>query len=104
MDVEIFDSDALPIPDLGLHCHQCGYPLAGLTSHCCPECGWQFKMDDLVPPGDFPTLIYAGKEILLTPTVIELLRRARIPFMESIGTTENLYGIAGATNRRARAG
>ena len=32
----------LPVPDLGLHCRQCSYPLRGLPSHVCPECGTTF--------------------------------------------------------------
>ena len=45
---EPVDLDQLPIPDWGLHCPQCGYPLRGLPEHRCPECGTRFRMADLV--------------------------------------------------------
>lgn len=34
----------LPIPDWGLHCPSCEYPLRGLPSHRCPECGLVLDM------------------------------------------------------------
>ncbi|MEW6251385.1 MAG: hypothetical protein AB1716_12115 [Planctomycetota bacterium] len=45
-----FDLDQLPIPDWGLHCPKCRYPLRGLPRHRCPECGTAFEMRDMVPP------------------------------------------------------
>ena len=40
--------DQLPIPDWGLHCPQCHYPLRGLPSHRCPECGAELNIASLV--------------------------------------------------------
>jgi hypothetical protein len=97
-----FDPDALPIPDLGLRCPGCGYNLAGLPEHRCPECGRALDFDDHIPKGDFPPVIFQGKEVRITPEVSEILNRARIPFMEKIGPVESLYGIGGPTNTRAR--
>ncbi|RMF77629.1 MAG: hypothetical protein D6744_11140, partial [Planctomycetota bacterium] len=40
----------LPIPDWGLTCPRCRYPLRGLPSHRCPECGTDLDMEKLVEP------------------------------------------------------
>lgn len=42
--------DQLPIPDWQLNCPHCEYPLRGLPSHRCPECGRDFAMSDVVKP------------------------------------------------------
>lgn len=42
------DLDQLPIPDWDLNCPVCKYPLKGLPSHRCPECGLQLDMEKLV--------------------------------------------------------
>lgn len=97
-----FDPHALPVPDLGLGCLHCGFKLAGLPEHRCPECGRAFDLNAHMPKGDFPPVIYQGKEVRLTPEVMEILKRARIPYMEKIGPVESLYGIGGATNPKAR--
>ena len=47
MDAEI-DIGQLPIPDWGLGCPQCRYPLRGLPSHRCPECGTELDMQSVV--------------------------------------------------------
>lgn len=44
------DLNVLPIPDWGLRCLRCRYPLIGLPSHRCPECGTEFEMADVVKP------------------------------------------------------
>lgn len=44
------DLDQLPIPDWGLVCPNCRYPLKGLTSHRCPECGTKFEIRKLIRP------------------------------------------------------
>jgi len=43
------DIHQLPIPDWGLLCPGCRYPLVGLPSHRCPECGLALRMDEIVP-------------------------------------------------------
>lgn len=43
-----FDVNQLPIPDWGLHCPKCSYPLRGLPSHRCPECGASLMMQEIV--------------------------------------------------------
>jgi hypothetical protein len=89
-----FDPNVLPIPDLGLLCPSCGYILAGLPRHRCPECGREFAMDDLVPPGDFPPVVCNGRFVHLTREIRELLRRLRIPFVQTGGgPLEVLYGL-----------
>ncbi len=44
------DIDQLPIPDWGLVCPRCSYPLRGLPEHRCPECGLAFHMENVVKP------------------------------------------------------
>lgn len=44
------DFDRLPVPDFGLGCPNCNYPLAGLPSHRCPECGTAFDVRELIEP------------------------------------------------------
>ena len=46
MPVDVYE---LPIPDWGLSCPQCGYPLKFLPSHRCPECGTELDMGSIVP-------------------------------------------------------
>jgi hypothetical protein len=36
------------VPDWGLECPQCRYPLRGLPEHRCPECGTRFDPQQLV--------------------------------------------------------
>ena len=47
MDIDL---NALPIPDWGIECPTCHYPLVGLPSHRCPECGTEFDMAEVVKP------------------------------------------------------
>jgi hypothetical protein len=47
--VEI-DLAQLPIPDWGLTCPRCHYPLRGLPTHRCPECGRRLVIKELVGP------------------------------------------------------
>lgn len=44
------DIHQLPIPDWGLQCPGCGYPLRGLPRHRCPECGREFEIAELISP------------------------------------------------------
>ena len=97
-----FDPEALPVPDLGLRCLKCGYGLAGLPRHQCPECGKTFTIDEHIPKGDFPVIIFNGKELRGTPELMDLLKRYRIPFMEVMGPADSMYGLVGATYRGTR--
>lgn len=42
------DLNQLPIPDWDLHCPECNYPLRGLPSHRCPECGCELDIAALI--------------------------------------------------------
>lgn len=42
------DVHQLPIPDWGLNCPKCRYPLRGLPSHRCPECGNDLDIPSLI--------------------------------------------------------
>lgn len=50
METMEIDLNGLPIPDWGLECPQCRYPLVGLPLHRCPECGTEFDMAEIVKP------------------------------------------------------
>lgn len=89
----VFDPNQLPMPDLGLTCRECGYPLAYLPGHRCPECGWSFTLDDLVPPGDFPPLYADGAEVRGTAEVLQLLREYQVPFISHLPPTEAVFGL-----------
>ena len=78
----MFDPDALPVPDLGLVCKGCGYPLAGLSEHRCPECGRSFTLEEYLPRGDWPALIADGESVRATREVVKLLWTYQIPFLE----------------------
>lgn len=47
MDIDL---NQLPIPDWDLSCPQCGYPVRGLPTHRCQECGTPFDIRELVRP------------------------------------------------------
>jgi len=97
-----FDPEQLPVPDLGLRCLGCGYGLAGLPRHICPECGRSFTLDEHIPEGDFPIVIFNGEELINTPKTISLLRQYRIPYLETRGPLESVLGLGVATNGRGR--
>ena len=88
----MFDSTQLPVPDLGFRCKTCGYPLARLTEHKCPECGKPFALEDYIPSGRVPMLIAGGEQAIATPDVIELLDRYGIPHVEQTGYMSSLFG------------
>ena len=97
----MFDEQQLPVPDLGLVCKGCGYPLGSLLEHRCPECGRSFALADYVPEGLMPPLFAGGEQIKATPEVVELLDRYQIPYQEIRSTLENL-GHPGISNLSAR--
>lgn len=95
-----FDPEALPIPSLGLTCRHCGYLLDQLPEHRCPECGWRFTIDNLLPPGDFPLVTMDGAPVLLTPDVGAILKAARILHVRYDGPLESVYGLPSSINGR----
>ena len=60
----MFDPDTYPLRDFGLRCGDCGYPLANLTRHQCPECGRAFTLDEYIPEGAMPLLIASALPVL----------------------------------------
>ncbi len=82
-----------PLPDFGLVCLNCRYRLAGLTRPRCPECGRAIELEEYVPKGDFPTLIFAGREVRLTPQLEARFRKARIHYTTKLGHTDAMYGL-----------
>jgi len=83
---ESFDPAALPMPDLGAICRECGYLLVGLSEHRCPECGWRFTLDDLIPEGDPAMVRIRGCPVPLTPRVREVLGIAELFAPAAIAT------------------
>ncbi|HUN81568.1 MAG TPA: hypothetical protein VMV81_08690 [Phycisphaerae bacterium] len=77
----MLDPEALPIPDFGLRCLNCGYLLAGLPEHRCPECGRLIKIQEHIPPGDWPMVILEGAPVSVTAEVSSMLGIYQIPFM-----------------------
>ncbi|MEM9916089.1 MAG: hypothetical protein AAF911_14130 [Planctomycetota bacterium] len=93
----MFDPDQLPIPDLGLGCPNCRYPVVGLSVHRCPECGTRFRLEDLIPPGDPPPLMIGGEPVRSTPEVVELFSLYQIPAMPVQSEFDAALGVhAGA--------
>lgn len=88
----MFDPHTLPVPDLGFGCRKCGYPLANLPEHRCPECGRAFTLEEYIPAGATPLLIAGGEQVRATSEVIELFRRYQIPFIERPGPFEAVLG------------
>lgn len=88
----MIDPEAFPVPDLGLCCHGCGYPLAGLNEHRCPECGRTFSIDEHIPPGDFPPLFADGQEVRAEQHILALLRTYHIPWIERTDAFPSLFG------------
>ncbi|RIK69368.1 MAG: hypothetical protein DCC65_01090 [Planctomycetota bacterium] len=86
-----FDPYALPVPDLGLRCLRCGYNLAHLPRHRCPECGTEFDIESYIPPGDVPLVILNGEEVRITADIAELLRQYQIGFLQRAGPFD-VYG------------
>ncbi|MEK6644767.1 MAG: hypothetical protein AABZ08_12760 [Planctomycetota bacterium] len=74
--------DATTVPDYGLKCKACGYFLAGLPRHICPECGRAFTLEEFIPPGEFPVVFMEGKPVQAERDVRDLMTRYHIPFME----------------------
>jgi hypothetical protein len=97
-----FDPNALPVPDVGLKCLKCSYNLAGLPEHRCPECGTAFTMEDRIPKGDFPVVIFNSKEVPCDAKVVELLNRVHIPYMEVLRPGETMMGLGGSTRPGGR--
>jgi hypothetical protein len=86
-----FDPNQLPMPDLGALCRQCGYPLIGLPTHRCPECGWQFTLDDLRPEGEVPPVWIDGQGVPMTKAIQQILELHEVPFDRNV--MDALYGI-----------
>ncbi|MEM6460201.1 MAG: hypothetical protein AAF710_12505 [Planctomycetota bacterium] len=94
----MFDPDQLPVPDLGLSCVGCGYPLAFLEEHRCPECGRAFTLDEHVPTGDdAPPLFAGGEAVHATPEIVALLEAYQVPFVRLRGHFDAALGSYSGT-------
>ncbi|MEM6331783.1 MAG: hypothetical protein AAF823_00380 [Planctomycetota bacterium] len=81
-----------PLPDLGLKCQSCAYPLAGVTKRVCPECGWAFELDDLIPEGAFPPLIADGEMVRATDELEELMQAYDVPLVRMQDPLNDVFG------------
>lgn len=90
-DAMPFDPSTIPMPDLGALCRICGYPLVGLGAHRCPECGWQFSLGDLIPPGEWPIVQLYGQPVPVTQAVCAILNIEGIAFEDNI--IHALWGV-----------
>jgi len=93
-----FDPDALPVPDLGLRCMACEYPLAGLSEHRCPECGRPFALDEFLPPGDFPLVVFAGKPVRVDDEIAAFMRGVGIPILQRRTSLDAMRGMDARPN------
>lgn len=92
-----FDPAVLPMPDLGALCRECDYPLVGLGEHRCPECGWRFTLDDLIPPGEWPLVRIYAQPVAMSKDVRQLLNLQELPYEDNVLTA--LYGVQIATKQ-----
>ncbi|HRR84538.1 MAG TPA: hypothetical protein P5316_05955 [Phycisphaerae bacterium] len=76
-----------PVPQLGLECNGCGYPLRGLPGDQCPECGREFSLTDYIPPEPWGE-VAVGASATETMLIFSHLRSLGIPCMitEARGT------------------
>ncbi|MEM6755919.1 MAG: hypothetical protein AAF586_02030 [Planctomycetota bacterium] len=81
-----------PLPDLGLACRVCGYPLAGVTRLSCPECGDAFALDDYIPEGAFPPLIADGQAVRYSADLAELFAAYHLPIVEMHDPIHMIFG------------
>jgi hypothetical protein len=81
-----------PLPDYGLRCRLCGYPLAGLNRPRCPECGDAIRLDDYIPEGAFPPLIADGKPVHASPDLDELFAAYHLPTVELNDPIHTVFG------------
>lgn len=49
----IFTGLERPLPNFGLCCLRCDWPLAGASRNTCPHCGQFFDPSEAIPPGDW---------------------------------------------------
>lgn len=82
----------LPLPDLGLVCRRCRYPLAGVARWACPECGLEIDLDSYLPEGAWPMLIIGGQVARATPDRVALLRRYKIGIVEQRNSVGDMLG------------
>ncbi len=88
-----FDPDALPVPDLGLKCMACDCTLAGLSEHRCRKCGRRFTLDEYLPPGDFPLVVFAGKPVRMDDEIAAFMRGVGIPVLERRTSLDAMRGM-----------
>lgn len=100
----MIDPTQLPIPDWGLVCPKCSYPLQGLPAHRCPECGHRLNMAALVQPWTrLRDPRFAGRERPL-PDFGLTCPACRQPLAGATGSTCPHCGVAFDVQSRQPAG
>jgi len=86
-----------PVPELGLTCANCDYPLRGLPGGRCPECGEPFDLAACVPSGKWVP-IPAGGNQPQAQLVFNALRTEGIPCVLEFAsdTLSTMYGFSPA--------
>ncbi len=69
---------------------RCGYNLAGLPRHVCPECGKIIKLEEHIPPDDFPMVIVNGQHVIVSNEIRDLLADYSVPFLENKRPSETV--------------
>lgn len=59
-------------------------------------------MEEFIPPGLYPVVIFNGREVLSTPQITDLLQRMKVPYMEVMRPGDIVYGIGSPIGKGAR--
>lgn len=59
-------------------------------------------MEEYIPPGDFPVLIFLGKEVRVEPKVIAMLKSVQVPYLEVLRPGETMMGQMGTVDTHGR--
>ena len=95
-----FSGSQRPLPDFGLFCDKCGWPLAGAPADACPDCGRPFRFQRIIPHGDWVNL---GRFISgsLRPVAKAILYQDEIPYIISGSGLSAIYtGISPMVEER----
>jgi len=91
-----------PVPDLGLTCRNCDYPLRGLAADRCPQCGEAFDLAAFIPAEPWVE-VAPGRSSTELSLIFMRLRAAGIPCarLDPNDPLESLFGSRGQAFGRA---
>ncbi len=61
-------------------------------------------MEEHIPEGDFPVVIFRGKDVTDSPDVVGLLKHYRIPHIVVLWPGQVMFGLPGITQAKSRVG